>query len=44
MLNAFTAAAKAAEGFDRQAEIEGLGWGLAQMPATTWEKVALAVK
>jgi hypothetical protein len=44
MLNAFTAAAKSAEGFDRQAEIEGLGWGLAQMPATTWEKVALAVR
>jgi len=44
MLNAFTAAAKEAEGFDRQAEIESLGWGLAQMAPATWEKVALAVK
>lgn len=44
MLNAFTAAAKQAEGFDRQAEIEGLGWSLAQMAPATWEKVALAVK
>jgi hypothetical protein len=44
MLNAFTAAAKQAEGFDRQAEIESLGWGLAQMPASTWDKVALAVR
>jgi hypothetical protein len=44
MLNAITAAAKQAETFDRQAEIEGLGWSLAQMPASTWEKVALAVR
>jgi len=44
MLNAFTAAAKTVESFDRQAEIEGLGWSLAQMPEKTWEKVALAVR
>jgi hypothetical protein len=44
MLNALTAAAKTAEGFDRQAEIEGIGWSLAQMPSNSWEKVALAVK
>jgi hypothetical protein len=44
MLNAITAAAKTAESFDRQAEIEGLGWSLAQMPASQWEKVALAVR
>ena len=43
-INAFTAAAKTAEGFDRQAEIEAIGWGLAQMSEKTWEKVALAVK
>ena len=44
MLNAFTATAKTAESFDRQAEIEGLGWSLAQMPEAAWSKVALAVK
>lgn len=44
MLNALTAAAKLADGFDRQAEIEAIGWDLANMPAKQWEKVALAVK
>ena len=42
MLNAFTAVAKTVESFDRQAELEGIGWQIAQMPESAWAKVALA--
>jgi hypothetical protein len=44
MLNAITAVAQTVESFDRQAELEGIGWQLAQMPENAWAKVALAVK
>lgn len=44
MLNAVTAVAKKAENFDRQAELEGIGWQVAQLPETAWSKIALAVK
>lgn len=44
MLNAVTAVAKTVESFDRQAELEGIGWGIAEMSETAWNKVALAVK
>jgi hypothetical protein len=43
-LNAITDAAKQAESFDRQAEMEAIGWDVANMPASAWEKVALAVR
>jgi hypothetical protein len=43
-LNAITDAAKAAESFDRQAELEGIGWDVANMAESAWERVALAVK
>jgi hypothetical protein len=43
-LNAVTAVAKTSESFDRQAEMEGIGWEIAQMTAPAWERVALAVK
>jgi hypothetical protein len=42
MLNAITTAAKDSESFDRQAEMEGLGWSLATVPVRQWEKIALA--
>jgi hypothetical protein len=44
MLNAVTAVAKQAESFDRQAELEGIGWNIAEMTAPSWERVALAVR
>ena len=44
MLNAVTAVAKTVESFDRQAELEGIGWQIAQMPETAWSKVALAIR
>jgi len=44
MLNAITAAAQASDSFDRQAELESLGWQVAQMPEAEWAKVALAVR
>lgn len=43
MLNAITAAAKTVESFDRQAEMEAIGWTLAQKDEKSWEKVAAAV-
>lgn len=44
MLNAVTAVAKTVESFDRQAELEGVGWGIAQMTPSAWDRVALAVR
>lgn len=44
MLNAITAVAQTVESFDRQAELEGIGWQVANMSDRAWEKVALAVK
>lgn len=44
MLNAVTAVARTVESFDRQAELEGIGWNIAQMTAPAWERVALAVR
>jgi hypothetical protein len=44
MLNAVTAVAQTVESFDRQAELEGIGWGIAQMSESAWDRVALAVK
>lgn len=41
-LNAITATAKDAESFDRQAELESLGWDLAQLPTKEWAAVAAA--
>jgi hypothetical protein len=41
-LNALTATAKGVESFDRQAELESLGWDIAQMPAKEWAHVATA--
>lgn len=41
-LNAITATAKDVASFDRQAELEELGWTMAQMPAREWERVAVA--
>lgn len=43
-LNAVTAVAQTVESFDRQAELEGVGWGIAQMTESAWDRVALAVK
>jgi hypothetical protein len=43
MLNAVTAAAKASESFDRQAEMEALGWEIAQLPTKQWASIAVAV-
>lgn len=43
-LNAVTAVAQTVESFDRQAELEGIGWQVAQMSTTAWDKVAAAVK
>jgi hypothetical protein len=44
MLNALTAAAQTVESFDRQAEIEAIGWNVAQMTDRDWSKVAAAVR
>jgi len=41
-LNAVTAAAKKAEGFDRQVEMEEMGWTLASMTEREWERIAIA--
>jgi hypothetical protein len=43
-LNAVTAVAQTVESFDRQAELEGVGWGIAQMSESAWDRVALAVR
>lgn len=43
-LNAVTAVAKTAESFDRQADLEGIGWQIAQLPEAQWDRIALAVK
>ncbi len=43
-LNAVTATAKLAESFDRQAELEGVGWEIAKMTAPAWDRIAAAVK
>jgi hypothetical protein len=39
-LNAITAAAKSAEGFDRQAEMEGFGWQMVGMTEREWNGIA----
>jgi hypothetical protein len=44
MVNALTAAAQTVESFDRQAEIEAIGWKLTQMTAPQWEKVAVLAR
>ncbi len=44
MLNAVTAVAKTIESFDRQAELEGIGWQIAQMPERAWVRVAETVR
>jgi hypothetical protein len=44
MLNAITAVAQTVENFDRQAELEGIGWKVANLTDNQWSKVALAVK
>ena len=44
MLNAITAVAQTVESFDRQAELEGIGWKVANLTHAQWDKVALAVK
>jgi hypothetical protein len=41
-LNAITATAKSVESFDRQADLESIGWDVAQMPAKEWATVAVA--
>lgn len=43
-LNAITYVAHTVESFDRQAELEGIGWDVAKMAPSAWERVALAVK
>ena len=40
MLNAVTATAKEAEGFDRQHEMEAMGWDIAQITRSEWSKIA----
>lgn len=42
VLNAVTAAAKESEDFDRQAEMEALGWTIAQLPTREWASIAVA--
>lgn len=42
LLNAVTATAKEVADFDRQADLEALGWDIAQLPASDWAKVAVA--
>ncbi len=41
-LNAVTAAAKSAESFDRQAELESLGWDIAGLSSKEWANIAIA--
>ena len=42
MANAVTAAAKQADSFDRQHDLESLGWKVATMPAGDWQRIAVA--
>ncbi len=42
LLNAVTATAKEAESFDRQAEMEEMGWDIATLPTREWAKIAVA--
>lgn len=42
MLNAVTATAKEVESFDRQAELEAMGWDIAKLTRSEWSKVAVA--
>jgi hypothetical protein len=41
-LNAVTAAAKTVPSFDRQVELEEMGWTLASLPEREWAKLAVA--
>jgi hypothetical protein len=41
-LNAVTAAAKTVESFDRQVELEEIGWDVGQLNAREWANVAIA--
>jgi hypothetical protein len=41
-LNAVTAAAKTVESFDRQAELESIGWDVAQLAPKEWAGIAVA--
>ena len=41
-LNAVTAAAKTVDSFDRQVEMEELGWTLASLPEREWARLAVA--
>lgn len=41
-LNAVTAAAKSSESFDRRVEMEEIGWKVAEMSRTEWDRVAVA--
>jgi hypothetical protein len=43
-LNAVTLVAKTAESFDRQAELEGVGWNIAQLTPSAWGRIATATK
>jgi Domain of unknown function (DUF932) len=40
-LNAITAAAKTADSFDRQVEMEEMGWSLASLSEREWERIAV---
>jgi Domain of unknown function (DUF932) len=40
-LNAVTAAAKSSESFDRQVELEELGWSMAEMSEREWGRIAV---
>jgi len=42
MLNAVTATAKTVESFDRQAEMEAMGWDIANLSRSEWSKLAVA--
>ena len=42
-LNAITAAAKSVESFDRQNEMEKMGWTMAEMPEREWARIAVTV-
>jgi hypothetical protein len=42
LLNAVTATAKEADTFDRQADLEELGWTIAQLPTKEWASIAVA--
>jgi len=41
-LNAFTAAAKTVDSFDRQVEMEEMGWDIATLTENAWSKLAVA--